>query len=289
MEVHPGLAWMREHPTAGRWLERLPSIVEECAARWRLSVGTPYDYASSSLVLSVTREDGSPAALKIAWPHREGLYEGDALRFWGGDGAVMLLEHDRERGAFLLERCEPGTPLKELPEDQALDAYVDVAHRLWRPAGAPFTTLADEAAWWADYLPRVWRLAPEPFERRLLDAAMEAFDELPATQGELVLVHQDLHADNIIRATRQPWLAIDPKPLLAEREFGIAAIVRGDELGRGPERVRHRLDRLVSDLDLDRERARMWAFAQTLAWGVDEDVNEVLWEHVEVARWILDA
>jgi streptomycin 6-kinase len=289
MDVHPGLAWMRQHPTASTWLKRLPSIVEECADRWRLSVGTPYAYASSSLVLPVTREDGSPAALKIAWPHREGLYEGDALRFWRGDGAVMLLEHDRDRGAFLLERCEPGSPLKELPEEQALDAFIEVVHRLWRPAGAPFTTLADEAAWWADYLPRVWTLAPEPFERRLLDAAMEAFDQLPPTQGELVLVHQDLHADNILRAERQPWLAIDPKPLLAEREFGVAAMVRGDELGRGPDRVRYRLDRLVRDLDLDRERARMWAFAQTLAWGVDEDVNEVLWEHVEVARWILDA
>ena len=104
-----------------------------------------------------------------------------------------------------------------------------------------------------------------------------------------MLTHQDLHADNVLRAERQPWLAIDPKPLVGEREFGIAAIVRGDELGRGPEHVRHRLDRFVADLGLDRERAKMWAFTQTLAWGVDEDDNEILWEHVEVARWILDA
>jgi streptomycin 6-kinase len=104
-----------------------------------------------------------------------------------------------------------------------------------------------------------------------------------------LLVHQDLHADNVLRATRQPWLAIDAKPLLGEREFGIAAMVRGDELGRGPERVRHRLDRLTAVLGLDRERAKRWAFAQTLAWGVDEDENEVLREHVEVARWLLDA
>ena len=130
--------------------------------------------------------------------------------------------------------------------------------------------------------------APEPFERRLLDAAVEVLDDLPPTQGRQVLLHQDLHADNVLRSERQPWLAIDPKPLLGEREFGIAAIVRGDELGRGPERVRHRLDRLTSELGLDRERARLWAFAQTLAWGVDEDENEVFWRQVEVARWLLD-
>ena len=287
--LHPGLEWLRDHPTGPAWLERLPRIVERCAERWSLEIGEPYAYATSSLVLRVTRADGTPAALKVAWPHREATYEADALAAWNGDGSVLLLEHDREDWAFLLERCEPGTALKELPEDDALDAFVDVAQRLWRPAGAPFTTLEDEAAWWAEYLPRVWSLAPEPFERRLFDAVMEALAFLPGSQGELVLVHQDLHADNILRATRQPWLAIDPKPLLAEREFGIAAIVRGDELGRGPERVRHRLDRLVSDLGLDRERARLWSFVQTLAWGVDEDENEVLWEHVEVASWILDA
>src|SRR3990172_9515974 len=135
--------------------------------------------------------------------------------------------------------------------------------------------LADEAAWWARYLSETWHAAGEPFERRLLDAALEALAWLPGSQGEQLLLHQDLHADNVLRAGRQPWLAIDPKPLVGERAFGIAAIVRGDELGRGPDRVRHRLDRLTAALGLDRERARLWPFAQTLAWAVDEDTNEV--------------
>jgi streptomycin 6-kinase len=275
-DIHPGLAWMQEVPRARGWLARLPDLIDECAEQWSLRVGEPFAYASSALVLRVMREDGSPAALKIAWPHREATHEAAALRAWAGDGAVRLLQHDAERWALLMERAEPGTPLKELPEDRALDAMVELLPRLWKPAGAPFTTLEDEATWWAEYLPRVWRVAVDAFERRLLDAALEALDTLPATQGPQVLIHQDLHADNVLRSTRQPWLAI-------------AAIVRGDELGRGPERVRHRLDRLTADLGLDRERARLWAFVQTLAWGVDEDENEVLHEHVEVARWLLDA
>ena len=290
MEIPPGLAWVREKPTGAAWLSGLPALVQRCAERWSLRIGEPYAYPSgASLVLRATRADGTPAALKIVFPYREATHEADALRVWNGDGAVRLLEHDPENWAMLLEQAEPGTPLKELPEDEALDAIADVMTRIWRPAGAPFTTLEDEAAWWAEYLPRVWANADQPFDRRLLDAAMESFDFLPRTQGERVLVHQDLHADNVLRATRQPWLAIDPSPLLGEREFGIAAIVRGDELGRGPDRVRHRLDRLVHDLELDRERAKMWAFAQTLAWGVDEDTHEVFPGHVEVAGWILDA
>jgi streptomycin 6-kinase len=280
---------MRDDPAAAPWLERLPAVLAECVERWSLTLGKPYDYATSSYVVRVTTDDGTPAALKVAWPHREATHEAEALRFWDGDGSVRLLDHDAERSAMLLERADPGTPLKELPAGEALDAIMEVMTHLWRPAGEPFTTLAEEARWWAGYLPRVWELAPNPFERRLLDAALEALESLPPGQGEQVLVHQDLHADNVLKATRQPWLAIDPKPLIGEREFGIAAAVRGDELGRGPDHVRHRLDRLTRDLGLDRERAKMWAFAQTLAWGVDEDENVTLPEHVEVARWILDA
>jgi streptomycin 6-kinase len=178
--------------------------------------------------------------------------------------------------------------LSVLAEDDALDAFEDLVRRSWKPAGAPFTTVADEAAWWASYLSKAWRDGGGPFERRLLDAALDVLTSFPGSQEELVLVHQDPHADNILRAERQPWLAIDPKPLLAEREFGVGAIVRGDELGRGPDRIRHRLDRVTADLGLDRERARLWAFAHTVAWAVDEHTSEVFPGQVEVARWLLD-
>jgi streptomycin 6-kinase len=100
-----------------------------------------------------------------------------------------------------------------------------------------------------------------------------------------VLVHQDLHAGNVLRAEREPWLVIDPKPLAGEREFSIAALVRGDELGQGPRNIRHRLDRLTAELGLERDRARGWALAHTVAWAFDAD--EVFPDHVETARWLL--
>jgi streptomycin 6-kinase len=158
--------------------------------------------------------------------------------------------------------------------------------RSWKPAASPFTPLADEAAWWAGYLPANWESTGRPFERRLLDAALDAIEELAGTQGEQVLVNQDLHADNVLRAEREPWLIIDPKPLAGEREFGVAALIRGHELGEGRRNVLHRLDRLTAELVLDRERARRWCIAQTLAWAVDED--EIIPDHIDVVQWLLD-
>ena len=211
--------------------------------------------------------------------HRESEHESAALELWDGDGAVRLLRHDADAHALLLERCVPGTPLSAVGQDAALDVFVELLPRLWKPAGEPFRSLADEAAWWAEYLPgQDWSSAPE-----LLEAALEALRELPGTQGEQVLLHQDLHAENVLAAAREPWLAIDPKPLTGEREFGIAPIVRSRELGHSRRDVLHRFDRLTAELDLDRERARGWAIAQTVAWGEGSGT------HLETARWLLEA
>jgi len=110
--------------------------------------------------------------------------------------------------------------------------------------------------------------------------------ELCGTQGEQVLLHQDLHAENVLAARREPWLVIDPKPLAGEREFAVAPIVRGTELGHSKRDVLYRLDRLTSELGLDRERARGWAIGQTLAWAYDVEWHE---DHLDVVRWLLEA
>jgi streptomycin 6-kinase len=231
----------------------------------------------------VTTGEGEQAVLKVQKPHRESEHEAAALELWGGDGAIRLLDAEPAEHALLLERCVPGTTLSAAGAEAALDVFVELLPRLWKPAGAPFGTLAAEAAWWADSLEETWERFDRPFERRLLDAALEALQELPPTQGEQVLLHQDLHGDNVLAAEREPWLAIDPKPLVGEREFGIAPIVRSSELGHSRRDVLERFDRLTSELGLDRERARGWTVGQTIAWGFGHP------GHAEVARWLLEA
>jgi streptomycin 6-kinase len=251
--------------------------VEECAAQWGLELEEPFLGGFVSHVVPV-----GDAVLKIQWPHRESEHEADALEQWRGDGAVRLLARDDERHALLLERCRPGAPLRE----DALDVFVDLLPRLWKPAGSPFTPLADEAAWWVSTMGDQWEEAGRPFEARLIDAAISMLEELAATQGEQVLVHQDLHPDNVLAAEREPWLVIDPKPLIGEREFAVAPIVRASELGQSRRAVVERVDRLTGELGLDRERAQGWAIGQTIAWAVDSDFHAL---HAETARWLLEA
>jgi streptomycin 6-kinase len=259
--VHPGLS----------------DLAVELRARWELRpAGEPFADGSVSLTLPAELADGTPAVLKLQVPHRESEHEADALEAWDGDGAVRLLARDDERNALLLERCLPGAPLTG--REDALDVILGLLPRLWVEAPEPVHALADEAAWWAEALERDWEEAGRPWERELLDAALGYLDELPGTQGEQVLLHQDLHPGNVLAAEREPWLVIDPKPLRGEREFAAAPVVRAPELGTGRRAVLERLDRVCGELGLDRERARGWTVAQSLAWG-----------HPEVVRWLLEA
>jgi len=277
VRVPSALEWWRGEPAGGAWLDSLPRLVAECAELWSLRLGTPFE-AHISYVASAELADGRRAVLKVNFPEPESEREPDALLHWDGEGAARLLDHDPERRALLVERCEPGTQLWEVAdEEEANGVAASVLRRLWRrpPDGHEFRLLAEQAASWVAELPAHWEHFGRPFERALLDEAVGFLREAGPAQGEPVLLHQDFHGGNVLRATRQPWLAIDPKPLVGEREFDTASLLRdrrpellGDPAATA--RVRRRLDQLAAGLDLDRERMRGWGVAHALAWNGDE-------------------
>jgi len=264
----------------------LPDLVDRCAQNWRLRLGQPYASAHTSLTMPAQLEDGTDVVLKLPFPDRESEHEGLALGYWGGEGAIRLLGARSSPTALLLEQCIPGTPLSEAGQERALDVLVALLPRLWKPAAAPpFRSLAEEASWWSANLRRSWESAGRPFEASLIDAALDVLSTLPSSQRQHVLLHQDLHAENVLRAQREPWLVIDPKPLVGEPEFGLAPIIRSFELGHGRREVQRRLDHLTSELGLDREGSRLWCLAQTVAWSIGSDH---LPRHIETARWLLE-
>jgi streptomycin 6-kinase len=260
-----------------KWRANVAELVTECCERWDMRVGEPYVPGAAGHVVRVDLADGTPAVLKIFWPHREAEQEADALERWDGDGAVRLLARDDDRSALLLERCEPGSFLSEATDP--LGVLIDLLPRLWC-SGDGFRPLAEEAEWWLEH-----DLA-DAADATLRDAAMHYLRDLVATQGEQVLLHQDLHGENVLAAEREPWLAIDPKPLAGEREFSVAPIVRSSELGHSKWDVLYRLDRLCSELELDRDRALGWTVVQTMAWSGGSDFIET---HLETVRWLLES
>ena len=281
------LKWL-EASTEGRaWLRDLPTRVQACLDLWTLKPEPPYAESYVSLVLPVSQSDKTPAVLKLQFPHPESEHEAEALRRWNGQGAVRLFAFEPKHHALLMEKCDPGDPLSGIAADEALEALTEILPRLWIEAHKPFVSLSEESAKWAADLPSLWQRAGRPFEIELLDSALQAIHDLRESQGPPVLINQDLHGDNVLRAQRERWLLIDPKPLVGEREFSLAPVVRSYEFGHSQKATVDRLDRLTNALELNRERARLWAFAHTLAWSFESECS--LDQHVQTARWLRHA
>jgi streptomycin 6-kinase len=286
IEVPDRLAWWHEEPGGTEWLDALPRLAAECAERWSLELGEPFAQGNVSLTLPATRADGTPAVLKINFPEQETAHEADGLMHWDGAGAVRLLEVDRDRNALLVERAVPGTSLWEVEDDeQATRVAASVLRRLWSrppPARHPFRVLQDEAGAWMEQARRDWGGLGRPFERDLVDAAAYAARELSATQPSIVVCHQDFQGSNVLRAEREPWLAIDPKPIVGEPAFDVASLLRDRRWDIRADVVRRRLDLLAAELGLDRDRMRGWGIVHALYWGVGPRKLEA--DMVECAR-----
>jgi streptomycin 6-kinase len=244
---------MAKIPGGPEWLAELPRLVAECAEQWSLELEEPIDTGHSFVA------PAGDSFLKINLPDEESDDEAEALARWNGVGAVRLLARDDERRALLVERCRPGRQLWELPDEEATEIAAGVLEQLWVPADPPFRRLETEAAKWAQELPR------RQLDRRLVERAVSFLRDAGPTQRESLLLHQDLHGGNVLLSARG-WLAIDAKPLVGEREFDVASLIR-DRRPATRAQLERRLDYLVERLGLDRERTRGWAIAHALAWN----------------------
>jgi streptomycin 6-kinase len=265
------------------WLEGLPSLVRELESRWDLTPDAPLsgEDASCSYVKAVRRGDGTRAVLKISMPHMEQEQEIDGLRFWNGDATVRLLESDDESYAMLLERCQPGTGLRILDAAEQDVVISGLLRRLWRPlpTRSRFRPLSDLMEYWSEEtLAEVERWP----DTGLVREGLRLFKELSNTASKDVLLATDLHAGNVLRAEREPWLAIDPKPFVGDPAYDGT-----QHLFNCSERLRSDPDgtirRLADLLGVDYERLRLWTFARAAAEPRDDWSNR---DWIDLARAI---
>jgi streptomycin 6-kinase len=270
-------------PERAAWLETLPGVLRRLAAAWSLKMDAPFDgeAVSCSYVAPVTSGDGARAILKIGMPHMEGAHEIAGLRFWQGGPTVRLLTADDELNAMLLERCEPGTPLRALPEPEQDVVIARLLRRLWQSPKAPhaFRPLAAMLEFWSDETLRARESWPD---EGLVREGLRLFQELPRTSPGDVLLATDLHAGNVLRAEREPWLVIDPKPFIGDPAYDatqhLDVFDRSGRLRRDPDRT---IRSFADLLGVDHERVRLWAFARAAAEPREDWSNAGM---LEVAR-----
>lgn len=265
------------------WLVRLPVLLTESERRWNITLLPAFANLSYNYVAPVTCENGTSAVLKAGVPCPERRCEIAALRAYDGRGCARLLAADDEHGVVLLERLNPGTPLTLLADDandaNATSIAADVMRRLWRPVPPDhkFPAVAD----WARGMERLrthFSGETGPFPAALVEEAETLWKELLARPAPPVLLHGDLHHDNILQSGPTERRAIDPKGLVGEPAYEVGALIRNlwpahHTLNNPAQTLARRVHQLAEELNLSRERVRGWTVAQAVlsAWWSLED------------------
>jgi streptomycin 6-kinase len=257
-----------DYPDRPAWLAALPAQVKEITSEWELELHDPYlPGGQCAWVAPVRNPAGDELVLKLGWRHREAEQEAEGLRHWDGAGAVRLFATRQldNTTALLLERCTPGRQLRCSalePEQDEIIAWL--LRRLWaRPPQPehPFSTLKQMCSEWADEFELAFARDNRGLDPGLARQGVETLRTLPVNATREVLLCTDLHAGNILAARREPWLMIDPKPLIGDPAFDPVQHMLNCE---------HRLvadptglaQRMAGLLDLDPERIRLWLFAR---------------------------
>ena len=133
------------------------------------------------------------------------------MAWWDGQGAACVLAHDGE--AVLLERAGGGRALaamaREGQDEQATRIICDVVAALHAPRlAAPPSRLIPLPTWFA----ALGSVAGT--HGGLFEIAWRAARDLLEGSGTIgVVLHGDVHHDNVLDFGPAGWLAIDPKGL----------------------------------------------------------------------------
>jgi streptomycin 6-kinase len=272
------------------WCASLPDLVAEYSEQWDLTLDLPVGaepwFGFCGIVVPVLAETGQQAVLKISWPDDETANEHVALAAWAGNRAVRLLAADGPRRALLLERLDAERDLRALPINEAIHVLVDLLVGLGIVAPAEIDTEEGLAARWLEELPRRWHVTGPRHPEAMLDRAVSVARELgPGSGGRLI--HTDLHYENVLAslpenaARRGVWLAIDPKPIAGDPEFGVLPLLwnRLEELDPAdPAADLYRRVQVAAEVGgLDIDLVKEWSIArlvETIIWDAETGDGE---------------
>jgi streptomycin 6-kinase len=264
-------------PAGREWIAALPQLIEKLRGEWGLDIDDTKLLHGHNSAVQPVRRGGVRCMLKLTWPHERTEVEARALRAWDGNGAVQLLDASPEVGALLLERLDALRSLERVDLLDAAEVAGGLLRRLAIPAPEGFPRLEDLAQGISDSLPARQEVLGNPIPPSWLDLAQELARELGARAGKQ-LVHADLHYGNVLAGEREPWLAIDPKPIAGDPEHAVPELLwrRLDE-AEGAAGLQRLFEVLVESGELNAEVARGWAIVRSVdywLWGLENGLTD---------------
>lgn len=245
--------------------------------RWELTPdGAPFETLFGSRLLPVRR--GLRAAmLKIAH-HPEERRGGAVMAWYAGGGAAEVFAYDEV--AVLLERLDGTKSLAAMARGGADEAacriLCETVAKLQAPrVEPPPRALIPLETWFHELWPAAKRRGG------VYGKAAATARVLLATPGPSVVLHGDIHHDNVLHAGGRSWRAIDPKGLVGDRAYDYANLMCNPDAETALANFTRRLDVVAQMSGLDRRRALEWLLAYSglsAAWtaSIDGDPRNAL-------------
>lgn len=228
--------------------------------------------------------NNSPAILKMFSKESDEYLSGRVLKHYAGDHAVKVLCVKND--TLLLERCMPGKHLKELSledsDNNATNIFCDILTNLHKKQFIP--NIFPDIAVWGKGFNRYLDGNNDIIPHQIVQNAKNLFFELVKSQSKKVLLHGDLHHDNILFDKKRGWLAIDPKGIIGEAEIEASAFFKNPigypETYSNDKIIENRINTIANALGLDKARMIKWCYALTILsciWLTESNKNHKDW------------
>jgi streptomycin 6-kinase len=246
------------------------SLFEPWLMRWRLTpdgevISTPYSQLMPVLSGSY------PAMLKIALTEEE-TCGGAVMEWFAGHGAAFVLAHEQE--AVLMERASGFRSLSQMArggyDGEATEAICRTVKRLHTPRErVPPATIVPLSRWFRALEPAASR------EGGILRHGAVTAQMLLAMPREQVVLHGDIHHENILDGGVRGWIAIDPKGLFGERAFDYTNIFLNPDLAfaASPGRLRAQAQIVAVEARIGLQRLLQWVLAYaclSASWTIED-------------------
>lgn len=257
------------------WLSSLPQQLKQLAKKHRLSQlkhASPltFNYVATGY------QDNRPIALKLGLNIKALTKETLCLTAFNGHGAVDIYDHSE--GMLIMQQAIPGTTLKSYFPSRDNEAIEIVCHTLKQlhqakiPLNHKFYSLP-ELLQTLDHITGI--------PNAILNKAKKLRDQLLASTDKTVLLHGDLHHDNLLKNDND-WLAIDPKGFIGDPIFDICAFIcnPSPELiatDNFSDIINHRIKACAETLQCSEQRIRDWHYVKCVlcwAWGIEDNIND---------------
>jgi streptomycin 6-kinase len=257
------------------WLDQLPATVSKLGEHWNLTEITPVSNMTYHYVAKAIRASSLPVVLKIGCDRKSLHAEMLALLHFAGNGSVQLIDYHESYNALLLQQAIPGITLKSLYPAQAeyvIDHYLATMQHLH----ANPLPIQHHFAHIRDWLEAINRIASDQLPSSLLEKACSLKSALVNSLNCNILLHGDLHHDNILKHGTQ-WIAIDPKGIIGDPEFEVAAfdfIHPGEMNNRNvTELFTSRVELIAAKTGMHTQRIIQWVFIRLIlaaAWSIED-------------------